>query len=178
MDSLISTVAGIFLKTFVWIMVIFGFFNLLGFSLAYYKMVSLGYVVQQTAIENNYIPSNDKVSIENYMATLETPTLRDIRFTDDSAINEGDRKQYGNIVKVGVEGDFYVSLPLMWNEQFEGNEGVQSLKDSVSNLKSDAEIERELTNRIVTNEGTGGIRIPIKMEYEVPGLKYYADLAG
>ena len=55
------------IKVPVYIMVAFFIFNLFAFTFIYFKMLGISYIVQQTAIENNYLPKNEVRTIANYM---------------------------------------------------------------------------------------------------------------
>lgn len=159
------------------ILVCFAIFNVFAFGLSYFKILGLSYVAMQTAIENNYIPQEDRYTIENYMNTLETAVLSNIKFTNDTDFN---KKQYGEPVKVGVEARYNFIWPLTPREQTVGELGVEGLRGPVelegsvgtptTGWKSDAEIRqyrKEKMERAKSN---------IVIEYKVPGLKYYPDL--
>lgn len=154
-------------------------FNVCGFAFSYVKLIGLADAVQQTVIENNYIPEAEAKALLSYMKSLETPVLRNIRFsttTEEQALytSKTARKQYGSVITVGIEADFYFSNPLSVKEITGGVEGFNGTASTGD--MSASEIERALDERIVSNEGTGGIRCPIKLEFKVIGLKYYADL--
>lgn len=159
------------------IMVCFAVFNVFAFGLSYFKMLGLSYVVMQTAIENNYIPQDDKSTIENYMDSIETAVLSNIKFTDDTDFN---RKQYGESVNVGVEARYNFIWPLTVKEQTSGEMGVEGMNDplayggtnnqTATGWKTNTELKdyrQEKSEKADTN---------IKIVYIVPGLKYYPDM--
>ena len=125
----------------------------------------------QTAVENNYIPSEERESIERYMReNLETEILQNVSFTEDSDITEDSRKQYGDTVTVGVTAHYKFLWPLQQKEQFEDNAGVAGW-DGVGGASGKTADELEESREAYDQENNN-----IVIEYKVPGLKYYPDL--
>jgi len=149
------------------IAITFAIFNLFAFGLSYMKILGLSFVAKQVAMENNYIPAAESLILREYMDNyLETELLPVVKFTDDTQFT---RQQYGSAVKVGVEAKYKVVLPLMPKEQihgsFAGYDGT-----GFHGFKTQAEIDAfkaERDSRIKSN---------IRIEYLVPGLKYYPDM--
>lgn len=153
------------------IIVAYVIFNIFVFGLSYFKMLGLSYVALQTAVENNYIPPEERTSLERYMQDeLQTEILQNVSFTPDSFVTPDSRVQYGNTVTIGVQAHYKFLWPLQPKEQFEGNEGVEGWSGSNNPTgKSEAELEEA---RNAYDSGDNNIVI----EYHVPGLKYYPDL--
>lgn len=153
------------------IIVAYTIFNIFAFGLSYFKMLGLSYVAMQTAVENNYIPTSERASIENYMQNeLQTDILQNVSFTADSDINESDRKQYGETVTIGVQAHYKFLWPLQPKETFEGNAGVAGW-DGVGGAAGKSEAELEASREAYDSDQNN-----IVIEYKVPGLKYYPDM--
>lgn len=149
-------------------------FNIFAFGLSYFKMLGLSYVVMQTAVENNYIPSDERATLERYMQEeLQTEILQNVSFTPDSDITEDSRKQYGDTVTVGVQAHYKFVWPLQPKEQFEGNAGVAGFDGEGGASGSKSEAELEASREAYDSEDNN-----IVIEYKVPGLKYYPDMEG
>lgn len=171
-----DAVKGIFktlIKIPVIILVCFGVFNVFAFGLSYFNMLGLSYIVMQTAIENNFIPNEDRITIQNYMDSMETAVLSDIRFTDNTQM---DRKQYGETIEVGVQARYNFIFPLTTKEQLHGD-GVQGLKETTSGdnfgntgYRSNAELEN------IRRDKMDNAKSNIVIKYKIPGLKYYPDM--
>ena len=131
-------------------------------------MLGLSYVAMQVAVENNYIPENERAILEKYMETnIESEVLKDVSFTPDTKFTKG---QYGEPVKVGVQARYVFVWPLMTSEQIEGSFTSGSEIQFSGRYKSESELEA-LRKKKEENEKTN-----IVIEYEVPGLRYYPDL--
>ena len=136
--------------------------NILFFSISYFKILGVSYIVMQTAIKNNFIPATEQQTLETYMNSLETGVLENvtIRGTDFTQ-----RRQYGESITVGVEAHFNFILPLMpteYNGRVSGLNGTASGPDSaLADARAAAEAQKEPN---------------IVIEYTIPGMKYYPDL--
>lgn len=151
------------------IIVVYTLFNAFAFSLSYYKMLGLSYVALQTAVENNYIPSTERSSLEDYMQnTLETDILENVSFTPNTTF---DKHQYGDTITVGVTAHYKFLWPLQPKEQHDGDLGVDGMNNAgqYQGDKSESELEdaREAYDSDENN---------ITIEYTIPGLKYYPDM--
>lgn len=58
------------LKVPIYIVVAFGIFNIFAFCFIYFRMLGVSYVVQQTAIENNYLPKQQVITLMNYIGSI------------------------------------------------------------------------------------------------------------
>jgi hypothetical protein len=118
------------IKVPVYIMVAFFIFNLFAFTFIYFKMLGISYVVQQTAIENNYIPTAERDTICDYMADnlanismVENVGLcykengyMDVITRKDGATTPSDgafrKRQYGAKITCGVTCNYVWIWPL------------------------------------------------------------------
>lgn len=161
--------------------------NVFFFFFVYFKVLGVSYVVMQTAVENNYLPTQELNTLLDYV-----DTLNDIPMVDNSAkivvradgfginssdpnaggIPEGDarlRRQYGGTVTCGVSCGFHLIWPLSYHETTVDNKGVKGLNDSTFSGFADKNTLRDRRNDKKSND-------IIKITYTVPGLKYYPDL--
>lgn len=159
------------IKVPVIIVVTYIIFNLWVFSFSYLKILGVSYVVCNTAIQNNYIPSTERAQLESYFNSMETNMLTGIRFTANSDIDESDRKQYGEEVVAGVTANFQFIWPLMPYDYYDNK--VQGIDETAPAPVILSEAERDALRDQLNNNGQG---FPITIEYRVPGLRYYADL--
>lgn len=166
-----GSVAGIFktlLKVPIFIMTSFLIFNLFSFVISYLNILNASSIAMIVAMDNNYIPPNERDSLNNYFGSIETHMLQDIRFTGSTNLGESNRKQYGEEVTIGVEGRFNIIMPLMPTEYLGGDvDGLGSV--SRAHL-TDLQLEQMRVQK--NNYGAG---FGIKKEYKIPGMKYYAD---
>jgi hypothetical protein len=91
----------------------FFIFNILAFCLTYFKVLGASYVVMQTAVENNYLPSSELNTLCKYVYTLShtqnsAGTYEAIQFVPASA------------VIVSVNGDTYTCA--QWTLDGSGND--------------------------------------------------------
>lgn len=141
-------------------------FNLFAFVVSYLRLVSLSYVVQETVIQNNFIPDSEKDILEDYISdNIMTDLLTNIHVEVSEAaigdisgnpemIESNLKCQYGTQLNIKIHANFNILNPVV---PFTEAEGL---------------------------DGTGGtayvppqrLNIPIVLEYTVPALKYYADL--
>lgn len=202
------------------IFVSFFIFNILAFFLIYFKMLGFSYVIMQTAVENNYLPTQELNQLAEYAHNMEKDTIfqnntyiitwydasastnadQDSRaqkdvvygipkaggspgymtnrfgFSGDSgtATANGDykgdasqKKQYGRTSRVGCCTEYQIVWPLDYKDTFT-QEYVPGLGGGAATTKGDSELEQ------MREDNT--IKIPIRIVYQVPGLKYYPDL--
>lgn len=133
------------IKVPVYIMVAFFIFNLFAFTFIYFKMLGISYVVQQAAIENNYIPAAEKKTICDYMTNnlanismVENVGLcyKDGRYIDvttgkDGSLNPKDgafqKKQYGARITCGVTCNYIWIWPLDYRTTKNNTKNVAGL---------------------------------------------------
>lgn len=158
------------LKVPVIILVSYLIFNIFAFTFTYFRLMGLSYVVMQTAVENNFIPPDEKQTLTDYLNSLETGIVNNLMIgcdTDitngvdcvninDSSTNGDNRKvQYGTSIKVTVSAKYNWIFPLV-NTTANQNGGTPNA--------SGLEYNENFDNNIV-------------ISYTVPGLKYYPDLS-
>lgn len=155
-----------------YIMVAYFILNIFAFAHTYFKMLGFSYVVMQTAVENNYLPDTEYNQLVNYLSRQGTAFCANpkIVVTDEGNTitpahgSTYSRRQYGSEVVVGVEYDFRMIWPLIPIEADEAstgqsNDGIEEWNNSVGTFDN--------------NKGWNHVRI----DYKVPGLKYYPDLS-
>jgi len=160
------------------IMIAYFIFNIFAFSLTYFKLLGLSYVVMQTAVENNYLPSEELNTINNYLDTVSDTGVINSAYLvledpDDSSIDIAtNRRQYGTPVTVGISANYRFILPLTPKEQLQNtDEGFLGMDSgSFSGFADEAVLEQRREN-IASNPNNN-----INIIYTVPGLKYYPDL--
>ena len=163
--------------------------------MCYFKVMGLSYVVVQTAIENNFIPTSEGDTLNSYAKSLENGFLKHVAIGCDtqnsstsvslllssnslsssgicydiSSANTSNNKkvQYGKPIKVTVLAQFVAILPLV-----NPGEGSLSLESSdAMNYYMDT------YDPTVSDHSSYDINDSnIIFEYTVPGLKYYPDL--
>lgn len=160
------------------ILVTYFIFNIFAFSFTYFRLLGLSYVVMQTAVENNFIPTEEADTLLNYIDSLETRLLTDLDIgcatgeedigdqhlsirsgSPTSGLNK--KVQYGTPITVRVYGNYTWIFPLV-------NTGTDEEVEV-----GGAEIDRGNVMGLTYNETDHNILI----EYKVPGLKYYPDLS-
>lgn len=184
------------------IMVTFFIFNIFAFSFTYFKLLGFSYVVMQTAVENNYIPEAERITLNNYLDNLANTAVIDDaglilvgRDSTESTVNARTKRQYGSSVTVGVYAHYKPIWPLTPRDQLQNtNETFIGLDDNAqfSGYADKAELERRRED--ISNSGYQGIQDTqdqtqmdagpdstgmfnyIVIKYTVPGLKYYPDL--
>ena len=187
-----DSVKGIFvtlIKIPVIVVIIYLVFNVFAFSYNYFRLLGFSYIVMQTAVENNYLPPDEKNTLETYLATLEQSNVQDDGtkreiFTnlylevdtvdaqaDGSGSVENDRVQYGTPIRITVSGHYHFILPLMPTEQVSGGDAVEGLNGTAGTY-----IDRDSGQIIDAMDRTSGQQNNITITYYVPGLKYYPDL--
>ena len=194
------------LKVPVYIMVAFFIFNLFAFTFIYFKMLGISYVVQQTAIENNYIPAAEKKTICDYMKD----NLANISMVENVGLCYGDnsyldvtkadsinpktgafqKKQYGSKITCGVTCNYIWIWPLDYRTTKGNTNNVAGYaNDNTINpyYQSEANKGRTYDQRASkagnmteymrqNTKPTDYDDNNIKIIYELPGLKYYPDL--
>lgn len=154
--------------------------NILAFTFTYVKLLGFSYVVQQVAVENNYIPPEEIITLTNYLATLETDFVDNIELVlkdeeNGDILPANEKRQYGMPVTVGVKAHYRFLMPLMPKEQMVDTSvgvvgyapGQQVGETSFADSETlDARMEEYAENK--DNN--------IEIKYTVPGLKYYPDL--
>lgn len=176
------------LKVPIIILVSFAVFNVFAFSLSYFKILGISYVAMQTAVENNYIPSEEGTTIAGYLAnTVSTYMLENPRLTCTTAtgtsISDGsrwlgmeNRVQYGGEVNVRLTAHYRFVWPLQPKEQTTA--GKRANVNAVAGQNGTGASflnDRQLENARMEYENNPNNNIVI--EYTVPGLKYYPDLS-
>lgn len=157
------------------IVVVYALFNIFFFSLTYFKMLGVSYAVMQTAIENNYLPESERISLQSYIDNIsQGEFVYDATLICDANgdgvwgpyTNTGvtgaeylSRTQYGSTVRVGVSFKYKMIWPLRQADELDQND------DSASGV-----------NVLGYNEAGDVTQGGLKITYEVPGLKYYPDL--
>ena len=81
------------------IFVAFFILNILSFFLIYFKMLGLSYVVMQTAVENNFIPTQERNTICQYLYN----TSNDIRMVKETGLIIG--KYYEDTVGTVIDNN-------------------------------------------------------------------------
>lgn len=166
------SVGGIFktlIKVPIIIIVCFAIFNVFAFSLTYMKMMGMSYVALQTAMDNNYMPmggEGGKLGI--YLQNMNNGVMSNTGFTSGTTKI---KQQYGEEVTVGVQTDYKFIWPLTPKEEIQSGELGLNKTGNIT-FKSDAELNALRAEK----EGSGDKANTIKIEYKVPGLKYYPDL--
>ncbi len=155
-------------------------FNIFAFSFTYFRTLGLSYVVMQTAVENNYIPSSELNTLQNYMDSIANTGVAsngvillndpDNPLPEDASV----RKQYGSEVAVGVSVNYKFIWPLMPKDQLDNtNESFVGYNGSGSAFSGYADgATLEQRRKDAENAASNNITIV----YRVPGLKYYPDL--
>ena len=166
------------IKVPVYIAVAFFVFNIFAFSLTYFRLMGLSHVVLQTAVENNHIPSSELNTLNGYLDSItDTGVVGDasVVLQDKEGRNEiaTNRRQYGRPLTVGVTAQYKFIWPLSPKDQLvDPSSGFDGLHGSgFSGYASGGTLEQRRKD-IEDNEDNN-----IRIEYTVPGLKYYPDMA-
>lgn len=159
------------LKIPVIILVVYAVFNVFAFSFSYFRLLGVSYVVMQTAVENNYIPEQEKDTLEAYLDGIETYMLENCTLVCDTGGGTNTKVQYGTPVTVTVSGHYRFIWPLMPIEQRTGV-AVEGLNGQNTGTELD---EQELEDARQAYENNPNNNIVIS--YTIPGLKYYPDLS-
>lgn len=186
------------IKVPIMIFVAYVILNIFAFFFIYFKALGMSYVVMQTAVENNYLPTSELQTIYNYVdswndiAMVEDAkiviyddgtTIHTMNSLGDTAATYGEndarqRKQYGKNVTCGVTLNYTIVWPLSHRETLVGadldinsadNTGVGGFNGNGAAVNSDTKRLEELRER-------KAYQFPITITYTVPGLKYYPDM--
>jgi hypothetical protein len=177
------------LKVPIIIFVSFFILNIFAFFFIYFKVLGTSYVVMQVAVENNYLPASELMTLYDYVDEWnDIPMVNNasiIVYDDGTDIYTmqhhadtdavyGDldartRKQYGKTVTCGVRCEYTMVWPLDYRETTVNEAGVNGLNgNNFQGFKSEAELEQAREDKLFT--------FPIEISYTVPGLKYYPDM--
>lgn len=167
------------------ILIVYLVFNLLGFSYTYFKLLGASYVVMSTVVENNYIPPDEEGQITKYLNEVDgidstgvdtIELISNVRLTPDSeasVIGDNNRTQYGEVKVAGVQGRWNFIFPLMPTKDVAGmKDGTVFGDTGWASIEEDPVLAEKMRNRGDSDE------FNIKIEYKVPGLRYYPDLEG
>lgn len=160
------------------ILVCYAIFNVFAFSLSYFRLLGVSYVVMQTAMENNYIPPQENATIRAYMNTLQTDMLLNPTFTVNTESGGNTRGQYGERITITVSGRYRFVWPLRPDEQRANGIAASGWNDGYGDtggMLSDAALDELRDDRADATEWAPDGRPNIMITYVVPGLKYYAD---
>lgn len=153
------------------ILVVYAIFNVFAFSLSYFKLLGFSYVAMQTAVENNYIPEEEKKTLNAYLDSMETYMLENCTLECYSEAGSDKKVQYGTAVTVEVSAHYRFIWPLMPAEQRTGAAAEGMNGQNTGTALSDDQLKeaREAYEKNPNNN--------ISIKYTVPGLKYYPDLS-
>lgn len=151
------------IKVPVTIAVSFLIFNIFSWTVSYFKLVGASYTVMQVGMENNYIPANEEALINNYLKSLESEVLTNVKIAGESTYDK--KRQYGKDLTVGVSAKLKFIWPLMHNEQFAASTSTES---NFGSIKTDSELISALKDKEAEDN--------LSITYTVPGLQYYPDL--
>lgn len=193
-SGMIMTVLRQFLKIIWFTFLFYLITNVIGFFLAYMRVSSASYALQQKAMENNFIPEEEMEAFQMHLNNLKSAYVQDLHivvytdkgpgetgafwrkdedevpvdYTDYSVFfkdNVNERVQYGHTIYVGVACDFRALFPFLYNETIKSGK-VAGNNGSGSDFLSDEELKR-------SRKYTVG---HIDIVEPVIGLRYYSDL--
>ena len=105
------------IKVPVYIVAAFGVFNIFAFCFIYFRMLGVSYVVQQTAIENNYLPKQQVNTLMNYIGSIQ-----DIEMVDHVGVIIGEAGE--------DTGDYVFITPDTYNSSYPTSSPLFSTKGS------------------------------------------------
>lgn len=155
-------------------------FNIFAFAHSYFQALGLSYVVMQTAVENNYIPDQEMSTLRTYANSLGSEMANNYQIVAYCSDGQNRKQQYGKAFTAGVSYNYRVIWPLMpyeQNQNYDPENGVYGQvegmngTDTTGGYASETDIERR------QHDSWHDITFPVTIKYQVPGLKYYADLA-
>lgn len=183
------------------IFVSFFILNIFAFFFIYFKVLGASYVVMQTAVENNYLPTAELNQLINfvdewndipmvatgsagvvvgknangtdvYVNNRDGHRLTEVAYAAKDART---RQQYGGTVTCGVRAQYKIVWPLDYKETTVNETGVNGL--ATENNENYGQFqgfkdEEELAEDRAAKDGN----LTISISYTVPGLKYYPDL--
>lgn len=155
------------IKVPVIILVVYAVFNVFAFSLSYFKILGFSYVAMQTVVENNYIPEQERNTLDTYLNSMETSMLENLTLECSTS----NKVQYGTPVTVTVSAHYRFVWPLMPNEQRTGAAATGMNDQDIGTELTDSELEALRQSREDNPVNN------IVISYTVPGLKYYPDLS-
>ena len=175
MESSVRSIFRVLIKVPVIIVIAYLIFNLFAFTTSYFKLLGFSYVVMQTAMENNYIPSTEKGVLLSYTNSIESSVLSNVKVgCDTNAKNrepqvditsttesENNKVQYGTEIVVTVSGDYNWIFPL-----------VNTSKHDASDTPHADGLQYHETAK----DNNSAFKTHMSIQYIVPGLKYYPDL--
>lgn len=164
MSDSVKSIFKILIKIPVIIAISYLILNVFAFGISYVRLLSISYSIMQVAMENNYLPENEMNVIKEHINEIAPAGDTGGILQNGKIITTGgnNRKQYGEQVTVGIQADF------KWLVPFERR--VVGLKDSdIEHARNPAKVEE-------SKDSKGWNTRTIKIEYTVPGLKYYPDL--
>ncbi|GHU55502.1 hypothetical protein AGMMS49975_17390 [Clostridia bacterium] len=155
-------------------MLVIFFINAVTFALCYMRVYAVQNEAMFVTIENNYIPPDEHILLEQQMNDLTISggnVLHNMRFTDGTNFT---RVQYGADTVVGVRAEFVPLLiflaPTELTAEGTGVAGIDRAGANTATILSDSEIE------VKREQKRARLTIPINIERNVIGLKYYPDL--
>lgn len=113
MEDSVRRIFSTLIKVPIIILVSYLIFNIFAFTLSYFKLLGISYVVMQTAVENNYIPDAEMETLTKYVQSLSTSVLENAEII---AINNT-RKQYGDEITVGVAARYKFIMPIFKDKE-------------------------------------------------------------
>lgn len=163
------------------IMVFYFVFNIFAFSFTYFRLLGLSYVVMQTAVENNFIPQEELITLQNYLDSISNTGVIDnvglvLEDPDNPGIDDATvKRQYGMPVTVGVTAHYKFIWPLTPKDQLKNTDeefiGYGSNQNSAFSGFADDKTLQDRRLEYEKNENNN-----INITYTIPGLKYYPDL--
>lgn len=166
MDDTVKTVFKTLIKVPCIILIAYIIFNIFAFVVSYFRLVSLSYVVQQTVIQNNYIPGDEEAQLIQYINdNVNSSLLVNIKVEvsqnsigdisgNTQTIKSNNKCQYGASLYLKIHANFNILNPVVPFTEAEGLDGTMGTRYAPPQR----------------------LNIPIDLEYRVPALKYYADL--
>ena len=145
MENGVTWIFRTLIKVPIIIMTSFVILNIFAFTVSYFRIVGASNTIQQVVMDNNFIPAHELETFNNYLASLETAYLQDIKVVidtdvddttstpsdniapymdDDSLIISNHKRQYGNVADCGVTARYKFILPLQYPETLEGGQVV------------------------------------------------------
>lgn len=188
------------IKVPVIIVVSYAIFNIFAFFFIYFRMLGISYVVMQTAVDNNFLPQTETVSILNYLTETNNITyVQNVGIIIDDAAQTGattqaiggntysvipagnaygavantatERKQYGGQVYCGV----YCMYRIIWPLDYRTTDNNPTGGSQTYTYTTVGGLDG--TTATVNGYLPKWYDIPIVITYNVPGLKYYPDLS-
>lgn len=181
-SSIIKVIAIIIVSYFIANLVFFGIF--------YFKFLGIANEVSQVAMQNNYIPPTEKSIINRSIQDIANSS----QIISDAYISVGDnmdidrhtasnnRTQYGTSKTVGVHFKFKWVWPLMPEEYGMGPTSSDFNLENIAKADGAVGTGLEAGKSNLSDDQLDSMReakasyIDVNINYNVPGLQYYADL--